>query len=107
MKKLEDMSRDEKSLLLFFESNAVDHRGKLSVEHMNTADRGIAKVWNEDKFIRFGRVKSAGVFAGGQQPVGLRAHYVMLSDEALALAQEERRARIKRMVPYGDKEALQ
>lgn len=101
MKKLEDMSKHERSLLLFFEHNAVEHRGKLNIEHMNTDDLTLVKEWNADKFVRFGRVKTADIFTGGQQPVRPRAHWVVLSEEALSLAQEERRARITRMIPYG------
>ena len=102
VKKLKNMSKDERSLLLFFESNAVDHRGKISVEHMNDEDHRITEAWDKEKFIRFGRVALADIITGGQQPVRPRAHWVTLSDKALSLAQEERRARIKRMVPYGE-----
>ena len=102
MRELKNMSKDERSLLLFFEANAVDHRGRFSNEHMNDDDFVIAKGWAAEKLIQLGRVKAADIFAGGQRPVSSRTRWVILSDEALALAQEERRARIKRMVPYGE-----
>ena len=81
MRKLKEMSKDERSLLLFFEHNAVERRGKLSTDYMNAADLGITHEWNDNGFIRFGRVKAADICAGGQQPVQRCAH------------------------PYGDREA--
>jgi hypothetical protein len=40
------LSKDEKSLLLFFESCAVEYGGKINVRHMNEDDFKIAEAWN-------------------------------------------------------------
>lgn len=96
---LDKMSKDEKSLLLFFETNAVDYRGTVHSQHMNKDDFEIAKRWNESKFIRFGRIKFADI---EERYKGKKSHWCVLSDEAWVLAHQERRARVKRMGQYGD-----
>ena len=40
------LSKDEKSLLLFLETRAVDYGGRVNVQHMNLEDMEIAKRWN-------------------------------------------------------------
>ena len=97
MKILADMSNDERGLLLFFESNAVDHRGTVHSQHMNKDDMDIAKRWDEEGFCKFGRIKAADIRDRFQAK---KTHYVLMSDEALKLAQEERIERIKRMGQY-------
>jgi hypothetical protein len=94
---LADLTKEERSLLLFFEANAVDHGGALNTQHMNDADRAIAARWHEEKFIEFGRIAMASLQATVAASGHRRTHYVVLGPEALALAQEERRARIERM----------
>jgi hypothetical protein len=91
MKKLQDLTKDERSLLLFFETNYVDHAGKLDPRRMNTEDFEIAKIWNESGFIEFGRVRFSDI--GTEH----RSYYVFLTEEAMKLAHEERAARAKRM----------
>ena len=86
MKTLKTMTKDEKSLLLFFESCAVDKWGKVNTRHINEEDYEIAEKWNKEKFIGFGRVASEGVNEYG-------SHWCLLSDEAWKLAHEERKAR--------------
>lgn len=90
---LTDLSKDERSLLLFFETNAVDQGGAIDMRHMNAGDRAIAARWVIEGFIEFGRIAARSLPIGS----GGRTHYVVLGSEALALAQEERRARIKRL----------
>jgi hypothetical protein len=65
MKKLEEMTRDEKSLLLFLETCAVDLNGRVDVKHMNDEDMEIAKRWNSEKFIQFGRICSEDINSQG------------------------------------------
>jgi len=96
---LEATTKNERSLLLYFESVAVDYGGLCQGVRMNKDDFTIAKRWNESKFIKFGRIYSkhtisAGAEAGGQYP---RTHWVVLSEEAWKLAHEERRERSKRL----------
>lgn len=97
---LETMNKDERSLLLFFETCAVDHRGKVDARHMNDADLKIAETWNKSKFVQFGRIK----FKDITPSVGVSklTHWCLLSDEAWKLAHEERVARAKRMKQYGE-----
>lgn len=95
--KIEDMNKDEKSLLLFFECAAVDYGGLCKGAHMNAEDIAIAKQWNESGFVKFGRIASKDIkspAAGGRFP---NTNWVILSDEAWKLAHEERRARQKRI----------
>lgn len=55
---LDAMSRDERSLLLYLETRAVDHGGLVAPVHMNAADFDITKRWNEAGFLRFSRMLS-------------------------------------------------
>lgn len=91
---LDGMTKEERSLLLFFETAAVDHGGPLATKHMNADDRAIATRWHKQGFIEFGRIaaSSLAIFHSSD-----RTHYVVLSPWALALAQAERRARIVRL----------
>ena len=89
--KLSDMNKDERSLLLFFETCAVDFRGAIKTQHMNNDDFDIAKRWNKEGFIKFGRI------AYGSLPLPSGAtHWCELSNEAWMLAHGERLARAKR-----------
>jgi len=90
MKTLEAMTKDERSLLLFLESCAVDQGGSVKSVHMNGADFEIAKRWNQEGFVKFGRIRSADLSRGG-------SHWCALSDEAWILAHAERKARAVRM----------
>lgn len=88
--KLEEMSKDEKSLLLFLETRAVDYGGRINIKHMNQDDMDITKKWDNFKFIRFGRIVLRHHNGDG-------THWCKLSEEAWALAHQERRARQKRL----------
>ena len=89
-KTLETMSKDERSLLLFFESRAVDYCGRVDIRRMNTEDMEIAKRWNEEKFIQFGRIVIRHHNSDG-------THWCILSEEAWILAHLERKERHKRL----------
>lgn len=86
---LKDLSKDEKSLLLFLETCAVDKSGRVNVEHMNAQDMEIAKRWNESGFLGFGRICHADC-----KPIG--THWTKLSPEAFTLCGQEREARAGR-----------
>lgn len=92
MTTLETMSRDERSLLLYFETCAVDLSGRVDARRLNSDDFEIAGRWSGTDFIGFGRIKSADHNSQGQ-------HWVELSDEAWELAHQERRARNARCEP--------
>ena len=89
MKTLNEMTKDEKSLLLFFECRAVDNAGRVKTDHMNDDDRALADRWSVEGFVRWGRIRAADLNEFG-------SHWCILSDEAWALAAEERKARAAR-----------
>ncbi len=92
---MELTTRDEKSLLLYFETQAVDYGGTLESVRMNADDFAIAKRWNEAGFVRFGRI----AFHDIKKHSGVaRDHWCVLSEEAWALAHAERRARCARVM---------
>lgn len=88
--KLEDISKDERSLLLFFETRAVDYGGRVNLAQMNDIDISIANGWNEKKFIEFGRIVIRNHNGDG-------TYWCKLSEDAWILAHEERRKRFERM----------
>uniref|UniRef100_A0A6M3LSW0 Uncharacterized protein n=1 Tax=viral metagenome TaxID=1070528 RepID=A0A6M3LSW0_9ZZZZ len=88
------MTRDEESLLLFLETRAVDHDGKVSTEHMNASDMEVAKRWNVDHFICFGRLPSELVTAKTNR--GRNTHWVILSPGAFGHASQLRAERADR-----------
>ena len=89
------MNKNDKNLLLYLETCAVDYGGKVNLVHMNKEDRDIAKKWNDEKFISFGRI----VFADCVITERLKAitHWVELSESAWKAAHDERRARATRL----------
>ena len=87
---LKNMSGDERSLLLFFETRAVDYGGRVNTTYMNEENFEIAKQWNRDKFIRFGRIVIRDHNSDG-------THWCLLSKEAWKLAHQERKNRWERM----------
>ena len=90
--KLENMTKTERSLLLYMESRAVDHGGLVHTQHINEEDVEIAKRWSETGFIKFGRLASECL----PMPSG-STHWCELSDEAWSLAHNERRDRYNRI----------
>jgi hypothetical protein len=83
MKTLETLTHDERSLLLYFETLAVDYSGKVDSRRMNEDDFRIAEIWDSEGFIEFGRI----IFDHGG------GYYCNLSEEAWKLAHEVRKAR--------------
>jgi hypothetical protein len=85
----ESLTKDEISLLLYLETRAVDHSGRVNSENMNADDFAIANRWNELGFLQFGRVASAHCAPG-------LTHWCYLSDRAMAMAHSKRRERANR-----------
>jgi len=81
------MTKDEKSLLLFFEACMTDHVCQVNIQHMNDTNKGIAETWRKDDFIQYGRRKFSEITNGN-------THWVILNNEALdaALALRKERA---------------
>lgn len=92
---MELTTREEKSLLLYMETQAVDYGGKLQGVRMNADDFALAKRWNDAGFVQFGRI----AFHDIKTHDGIaRDHWCVLSDEAWKLAHAERRARCERVM---------
>lgn len=87
---LADMTRDERSLLLYIETCAVDQGGRVDPRKINDVDRKILKRWEKECLIAYGRIVAKDCSPSA-------THWVRLSGEAWLLAYEERRARAKRM----------
>jgi hypothetical protein len=96
MYKLSDMSKDERSLLLFFETCWVDYGGLVDVRHMNESDMNIAKKWSEEGFLYFGRVLSKLIN-------NHNTHFVIIPDDTVRMAHEERMNRAIRIFVKRDK----
>ena len=88
--KIKDMSKDEKSLILFLETRQVDYGGRVNTQHMNSDDMEIASRWDKKGFIGFGRIVMRNHNSDG-------THWCKLSEEAFQLAHELRRERAGRM----------
>lgn len=87
---ISEMSKVQRSLLLFLETCAVDHTGRVNSVHMNEDDFAIAEQWNKEGFIEFGRIYSKDCNHQG-------CHWCKLSEQAFQLAHQERRERAHRM----------
>ena len=84
-----DLSKDQRTLLLYLETCVVDHAGRVNGQHMNDGDFAQAAQWDREGFVGFGRVASECVNQYG-------AHWVEFTDESWAAAHAERRARAER-----------
>ncbi len=100
MKSLETMTSDERNLLLYFETCAVDYGGKVDNRHMNKEDMYIAEEWDKEGFVKFGRIKFRSIIRNISPLKRSRknTHWCELSDEAWNIAHAERRARCKRIM---------
>lgn len=90
-------TKDERSLLLFLETQIVDHCGQVASDSMNESDREIAKRWAKDGLIAFGR-RRADEITGERGRGSRRAHWVQFSDKAWTIAHQLRRERGERHV---------
>lgn len=89
---LSQMNRDERSLLIFFETCLVDYTGRVNAARMNAIDEEIAQRWAKEGFIEYGRIASKDHNSQG-------AHWVKFSADAWTAAHQERRARYSRNTP--------
>lgn len=88
-------TNDEKSLLLYFETQAVDYGGLIESARMNDSDFAKAKEWDSLGFIRFGRIAYADIKIKNGVA---HDHWCVFSDEAWLVAHAERRARGERLM---------
>lgn len=90
------MTKDERSLLLFLETRATDHGGKVATVHMNKEDFEIAERWTAKGFVEFRRIPFHDINNKVPRPK-VCTYFVTLSEEAWTAAHAERRARCKRI----------
>jgi hypothetical protein len=88
--KAQELTKDQKSLLLFLETRQVDYGGRVNATHMNNEDMKIAEKWNEEGFVLFGRIVIRNHNSDG-------AHWCKLSNEAFEMAHKLRIERADRM----------
>jgi len=99
MKTLDNLTKDERSLLLFFETLAVDHCGVIDdPQKMSSEDFKIAQQWDKEGFCSFKRYTKRGFDDDDDYyKVLLLTHIIELSEEAWLLAHQERKARAIRI----------
>lgn len=97
MKSLDTMAYDERSLLLYLETRAVDHGGLVDTIHMNKEDMVITEEWNKEEFVKFGRIRCRSI-TKEKGRTSCVSRWCELSEEAWKLAHAERRARCKRIM---------
>lgn len=93
---LENMTRDERNLLLYFETRMVDYSGTIDSAHVNASDIEIAQKWNEIGFIKYGRIAFKCLPLPSDSGKGRLTTCCFLSDHAWKLAHQERYARYQR-----------
>ena len=89
---LTEMSRDERSLLLYLETRAVDHGGLVTTPQMNATDFENVEKWKAVGFIEFGRLTHESI-----EKLRGSTHWVKLSEKAWLFAHQERRNRYERV----------
>lgn len=82
----EQMTRQQRSLLLYLETRAVDSHGRVDVQHMNADDMAQARAWAGCSFIGFGRIVHAHATSSG-------TYWVQFTDAAWDAAHTLRRLR--------------
>lgn len=84
------MTKGQESLLLYLETCAVDHCGRVDLRHMNNDDFEQARKWHEEGFIEFGRIEPR------DRELRRGANWVRLPAGAIAMAHRLRRERAER-----------
>lgn len=86
----EQLDRDQKSLLLYLESCAVDKSGRLENEKLNAIDMENLDIWKEAGFLEWGRICYEDV-------TGKSSFWCQLSEDAISMAHKLRWERIHRL----------
>ena len=88
-----ELTKVERSLLLFFETVAVDSSGVIvDLRHISNEDVKIGERWNKEGFLRFKRYSYDSVIINKK----VLTYRVKLTDEAIDLAHRLRKERIRR-----------
>lgn len=96
MKDINKLTKDEKSLLLYFEDCLVNQSGFVVAAHMNEIDFDIAKKWNDEKFISFQRIP----FHQMEKKPMSNTHWVRFTEDAWTIAQQLRKERSERIIRH-------
>lgn len=88
--RLGELSKNEKSLLLYLEARTVDYGGRVDIRRINEQEMEIIEEWKKKGFIEFGRIVARHHSSEG-------THWCKLSDEAWFFAHNERKARAERL----------
>lgn len=99
---LETMTKNARSLLLYFETRLVDNDGKVAGCRMNDDDHDIAKRMVFNKLIEFGRLP----FKLIKSSIFGDTHMVRFSEKAWELAHAERKTRSKRTLKIWEERYL-
>ncbi len=86
---IDEMTKEEKSLLLFFETASVDGWAKFDMGCLNDDDRVTAEKWNAQSFVKSGRICMKDIYK--------KAHWCHLTDGAVEIAATLRRERANRI----------
>ena len=90
-----EMTREEESLLMYLETRAVDHDGKVDLAHMNDEDHLIVARWAEEGFIVWWRRLLFKEIRRASRRSAI-THHVNLGEQALKEAHRLRTERIGR-----------
>ncbi len=93
---LSEMSKEERALLLYFETCSVEYGGTVESRCMNEADFEVAGKWHASGFVDFGRITMKDCEYSRKHGRAF-THWVSLSPEAWDLAHQERKARFSRL----------
>jgi len=92
--------RHQLNLLMYLETGQVDYGGRVQGCRMNEEEFDLLTKWNDEKYIRFGRLPAKLIMAAKTRfPF---THWVRLSEKAWADAHCERKARALRNVKTED-----
>lgn len=102
--RFEVVTRDERNLILYFETCLVDAYGRAEGHHMNKEDIAIAKHLKALNLIQFGRLRMKAIQKLRGDPNGsIFTHYVRFSDKMWTFAHRLRRERSERMLKRHEK----
>jgi len=87
-----ELTKEEKSLLLYFETRATDYGGTVDGANMNGADFSKAQEWDKAGFVKFGRICSEDLDSRRRG-----AYWCRLSSDAVAIAHQLRAERADRV----------
>lgn len=96
------MTKDQKSVLLYAETCAVDKGSLLEGVRMNEADHEALRVLQEMGFLKYGRIPYRLIEERPSWFQSNPTHWVKITDAGWALASACRKARSSHLGPYSD-----